>query len=140
MDEGIALAAAQEQIELLKAELAETKELVKAEASRLRSRATELDRIYPELHKRITTLQIEVTKTSGPVGTTHLEMQWARSGASALLERMASLEKQQKSQSVVPHQPPRRDCAVQSTTELEVAAPELRQVARYRSLGGGGPS
>jgi hypothetical protein len=125
-DEGIALAAAQEQIELLKAELAETKELVKAEASRLRSRATELDRIYPELHKRITTLQIEVTKTSGQVGTTHLEMQWAREH---LLERMESLEKQQKSQSVVPHQPPRRDCAVQSTTELEVAAPELRQVA-----------
>ena len=53
-------------------------------------------------------------------------MQWAREH---LLERMESLEKQQKSQSVVPHQPPRRDCAVQSTTELEVAAPELRQVA-----------
>jgi hypothetical protein len=46
-----------------------------------------------------------------------------------LLERMASLEKQQKSLSVVPQQPPRRDCAVQSTTELEVAEPELRQGA-----------
>ena len=125
-EEGSVLAAALEQVELLKAELAETKELVKAEASRLRSRATELDRIYPELHKRITTLQIQVSETSGQVGTTHLEMQWAREH---LLERMASLEKQQKSQSVVPHRPPRRDCAVQSTTELEVAEPELRQVA-----------
>ena len=95
------LAAALEQVELLKAELAETKELVKAEASRLRSRATELDRIYPELHKRITTLQIQVSETSGQVGTTHLEMQWAREH---LLERMASLEKQQKSLSVVPQQ------------------------------------
>jgi hypothetical protein len=38
------------------------------------------------------------------VGTTHLEMQWAREHH--LLQRMASLEKQQKSQSVVPHQRP----------------------------------
>jgi hypothetical protein len=82
--------------------------------------------VYPELHKRITTLQIQVSDTSGRIEGTHLEMAFAREH---LLERMASLEKQQKSLSVVPQQPPRRDCAVQSTTELEVAEPELRQVA-----------
>jgi hypothetical protein len=46
-----------------------------------------------------------------------------------LLERMASLEKKQMSQSVVPQQPPRRDCAVQSMAELEIAEPKLRQGA-----------
>ncbi len=46
-----------------------------------------------------------------------------------MVTQVTLLEKQQKSQSVVPQQPPRRDGAVQSTTELEVAEPELRQGA-----------
>ncbi len=65
-EEGIALAAAQEQVELLKAELllvAAAQELVKAEVSRRRVCETEMDRVYPELHKRITTLQIQVSET-----------------------------------------------------------------------------
>jgi hypothetical protein len=125
-EEGIALAAAQEQVELLKAELAAAQELVKEEVSRRRFREAELDRVYPELHKRITSLQIKVSETQGLADTSKIGMELARDH---LLKRMASLEKKQMSLSVPPQQPPRRDCAVQSTKELEVAEPELRQVA-----------